>query len=121
MSLSVRHIRLRANTSAGLYGTDIDLDGGFTVLHAPNTSGKSTVLHAVLYALGLEQMLSPKRGRIPLSFTMRTHVEDPDTEQQHAIIESYVAVEIENAAGERLTVKRYVKADIDRGSVAQIG
>ena len=114
MSLSVRHIRLRANTSAGLYGTDIDLDGGFTVLHAPNTSGKSTVLHAVLYALGLEQMLSPKRGRIPLSFTMRTHVEDPDTEQQHAIIESYVAVEIENAAGERLTVKRYVKADIDR-------
>lgn len=114
MSLSVRHIRLRANTSAGLYGTDISLDGGFTVLHAPNTSGKSTALHALLYALGLEQMLSPKRDRIPLSFTMRTHVEDPDTEQEYPIIESYVAVEIENAAGERITVKRFVTADIDK-------
>ena len=61
MSLNVRHIRLRANTASGLYGADIQLDGGFTVLHAPNTSGKSTALHAVLYALGLEQMLSPKR------------------------------------------------------------
>ena len=40
MSLSIRHIRLRANTSAGLYGTDIGLDGGFTVLHAPNTVGQ---------------------------------------------------------------------------------
>lgn len=114
MTLSVRHIRLRANTSAGLYGADIGLDGGFTVLHAPNTSGKSTVLHAVLYALGLEQMLSPKRDRIPLSYTMRTHVEDPYTEQEYAIIESYVAVEIENAAGERITVKRFVTAATDK-------
>jgi len=114
VSLSVRHIRLRANTSAGLYGTDIGLDGGFTVLHAPNTSGKSTALHALLYALGLEQMLSPKKDRIPLSFTMRTHVEDPDTEEEHPIIESYVAVEIENAAGERITVKRYVTASTDK-------
>lgn len=114
MTLSVRHIRLRANTSAGLYGTDIGLNGGFTVLHAPNTSGKSTALHAVLYALGLEQMLSPKRDRTPLSYTMRTHVEDPYTEQEHPIIESYVAVEIENAEGERLTVKRFVTSATDK-------
>lgn len=113
MSLTVRHIRLRANTSNGIYGTDVGLSGRFTVLHAPNTSGKSTALHALLYALGLEQMLSPKR-EIPLSFTMRTHVEDPDTDEEHPILESFVAVEIENASGERITVKRFVKSDTDK-------
>lgn len=113
MSLSVRHIRLRANTTAGLYGADIGLNGGFTVLHAPNTSGKSTALHAFLYALGLEQMLSAKR-EIPLSFAMREYVVDPEDEKQHAIIESFVAIEIENAAGERIVVKRSVKSETDR-------
>jgi len=48
--LRIRHIRLRAETTGGLYGTDVRLDGGLTILHAPNTSGKSTVLHAFLYA-----------------------------------------------------------------------
>lgn len=113
MSLSLRHIRLRAVTAAGTFGTDIALDGGFTVLNAPNTSGKSTALHAFLYALGLEQMLSPKR-EIPLSFAMREYVVDPDTEEEHVILESYVAVELENDSGQRIVVKRFVKADTDR-------
>jgi hypothetical protein len=119
MSLRINHIRLRAQTTGGLYGTDVRLDGGLTVLHAPNTSGKTTVLHAFLYALGLEQMLSPKR-EIPLSYAMRKYVEDPTTNAPHDILESYVAVEIENAAGERITVRRNVVAPNDRRLVSLV-
>lgn len=119
MSLQIRHIRLRAQTTGGLYGTDVPLNGGLTVLHAPNTSGKSTVLHSFLYALGLEQMLSPKR-EIPLSYAMRDYVEDPTTSQRHDILESYVAVEIENAAGERMTVRRSVVAKTDKRLVSVV-
>lgn len=118
--LRIRHIRLRAQTTGGLYGTDVKLEGRLTVLHAPNTSGKSTVLHAFLYALGLEQMLSPRR-EIPLSYAMREYVEDPKTKMAHRILESYVAVEIENAAGERMTVRRNVVAEGDRRLVSMIG
>lgn len=107
MSLVVRYIRLRAQTTGGLYGADIPILPGCTIIHAPNTSGKSTTLQALLYALGLEQMLSPKR-EIPLPFAMRTHVEDPETSETHQIIESYVAVELENARQERIAVKRGV-------------
>lgn len=119
MSLQIRHIRLRAQTTGGLYGTDVPLDGGLTVLHAPNTSGKSTVLHAFLYALGLEQMLSPKR-EIPLSYAMRDYVEDPTTAQRHNILESYVAVEMENSIGERMTVRRSVVATTDKRLVSVV-
>lgn len=115
--LRIRHIRLRAQTTGGLYGTDVALAGGLTVLHAPNTSGKSTVLHAFLYALGLEQMLSPRR-EIPLSYAMREYVEDPKTKVAHKILESYVAVEIENADGARMTVRRKVVAEGDRRLVS---
>jgi hypothetical protein len=118
--LRIRHIRLRAETTGGLYGTDVSLDGGLTVLHAPNTSGKSTVLHAFLYALGLEQMLSPKR-EIPLSYAMREYVEDPKTKVAHRILQSYVAAEIENAVGKRMTVRRNVVAEGDRRLVSMSG
>lgn len=119
MPLRIKHIRLRAQTTGGLYGTDVPLSGGLTVLHAPNTSGKSTVLHAFLYALGLEQMLSPKR-EIPLSYAMRDYVEDPATAQRHSILESYVAVEMENAGGERMTVRRNVIASTDKRLVSVV-
>lgn len=111
--LRIRHIRLRAETTGGLYGADVKLDGGLTVLHAPNTSGKSTVLHSFLYALGLEQMLSPRR-EIPLSYAMRDYVENPANGVEHKILESYVAVEIENASGQTMTVRRNVIAEGDR-------
>ncbi|MDP1643615.1 MAG: AAA family ATPase [Phenylobacterium sp.] len=117
MTLTVRHIRLRAQSTNGLYGTDIPVSGGCTIIHAPNTSGKSTVLQAMLYALGLEQMLSPRR-EIPLPYAMRTHVEDPTTGKSHAVIASYVAVELENQSGERITVRRNVTSDGDRRLVS---
>lgn len=117
MTLTVRHIRLRAQSTNGLYGTDIPMSGGCTIIHAPNTSGKSTALQAMLYALGLEQMLSPRR-EIPLPYAMRTHVEDPATGQSHAVIASYVAVELENQSGERITVRRNVTSDGDRRLVS---
>ncbi|WP_058634564.1 AAA family ATPase [Aureimonas ureilytica] len=111
--LRIRHIRLRAETTGGLYGADVRLDGGLTVLHAPNTSGKSTVLHAFLYALGLEQMLSPRR-EIPLSYAMREYIQNPTSGVEHKILESYVAVEIENANGQIMTVRRNVISEGDR-------
>jgi hypothetical protein len=119
MSLKISHIRLRVQTNAGLYGTDVALGSGLTILYAPNTSGKSTLLHAFLYALGLEQMLSPKR-EIPLSYAMRDYVEDPTTGVRADVIESYVAVEIVNARGEYMTVRRGVISQSNRKLVSVV-
>ncbi|MBE2992552.1 AAA family ATPase [Sphingomonas sp. CFBP 13603] len=113
MALRVRHLRLRVQTTGGLFGADIGFDGALTVLHAPNTSGKSTCLQALIYALGLEQMLSAKR-ETPLPFAMRQYIEDPDSGITYNVTESFVAVELENGEGQRITVRRNVVADTDR-------
>ena len=73
MTLRFRRLRLRAVTSDGVYGADIPFASGLTVLWADNTKGKSTCMQGMLYALGLERMLSPRR-EIPLPHAMTTYL-----------------------------------------------
>lgn len=110
MTLRIRHLRLRAETSSGPFGADILFSAGLNVLWADNTKGKSTCLRGLLYALGLERMLSPRR-EIPLTYVMTSHLEEDDkTGVHHTILESSVSVELENASGRIITVRRAVKS-----------
>lgn len=111
MTLRVRHLRLRAVTTDGVYGADIPFASGLTVLWADNTKGKSTCMQGMLYALGLERMLSPRR-EIPLPHAMTSYL-NTDDEQRVEVIESSVSLEIENGDGQVITVNRAVKASTD--------
>jgi hypothetical protein len=93
VTLQLRHIRLRAETGNGTYGLDIPLRPGLNVIWADNTKGKSTCLQGVLYALGLERMLSPRR-EVPLTHAMTTHLEQREGGPQFRVIESFVSVEL---------------------------
>lgn len=112
MTLRLRHLRMRAVTSAGVYGTDIGFEQGLNVIWADNTKGKSTCMQGMLYALGLERMLSPRR-EVPLPHAMTSFLRNDD-ESTAAILESHVSLEIQNGAGTIITVNRPVKkAGID--------
>ncbi len=115
--LRIRYLRLRAETSVGPFGVDIRFEAGLNVLRADNTTGKSTCLQGLLYALGLERMLSPRRD-IPLTYVMTSHLEDPRTGTRYDVLESSVSVELQNAAGEMITVRRGVKSAADRRLVS---
>jgi hypothetical protein len=112
MTLRIKHLRLRAETSSGPFGADIPFEPGLNVLWADNTMGKSTSLQGLLYVLGLEKMLSPRR-EIPLTYVMTSHLEDPGAGQTYDILESAVWVELENGAGRIITVRRFVRTSGD--------
>ena len=111
MTLRLRHLRLRATTDDGVYGADVPFGTGLTVLWADNTKGKSMCMQGMLYALGLEKMLSPRR-ETPLPHAMQTYLHTDD-EKRISVLESSVSLEIENAAGEIVTVHRGVRARTD--------
>ena len=113
MTLRIRHLRLRAETASGTFGADIPFALGLNVLWADNTKGKSTCLQGLLYALGLERMLSPRR-EIPLTYVMTSHLDDPDTGAPRTVLEFSVSVELENAFGDIITVRRGVISAQDR-------
>ena len=80
---------------------------GLVVLRADNSSGKSTCLQGIVYALGLEGMLSASRA-IPLPHVATSSLTDEDG-REVGVLESYVMLEFENEAGQIATVRRYAK------------
>lgn len=107
MTLKIRHLRLRAVTPSRLFGADISFVSGLNVVRAGNTSGKSTCLQSIIYALGLERSLGPQL-EIPLPYAMRERIHRSRDEEYETVIESYVELEIENSVGEILTIHRDV-------------
>ena len=73
MTLRLRHLRLRAETSSGPFGADIPFSTGLNVLWADNTKGKSTCLQGLLYALG--QLYRQYRVRATLTPPCEVDVE----------------------------------------------
>ena len=71
--IRINHIRLRSISATKIYGADIPLKQGLNIIQAHNTSGKSTSLQSIIYALGLERSLGPQLS-IPLPYSMRERV-----------------------------------------------
>lgn len=108
MSLRLRRLRLDVKTDGGNYGCSIPFGDGLVVLRAENTSGKSTCMKAIIYALGLERVFGPGTAP-PLPPAMRTLLEDGERELR--VVESSVWIEIENQDGRRLTIRRWVVSE----------
>jgi hypothetical protein len=110
VALRIRVLQIRIETPDGRYGTQIVFENGLCILRAPNTSGKSTCLQAMVYALGLEGMLSASH-EVPLPQAVTDALDDGTS---HIVLESSVLLEIENHEGLRMTVKRSIKGPGDR-------
>lgn len=107
MTLRLRHLRLRAFTHDGPYGADFPFEAGLNVIWADNTKGKSTSMQALLYVLGMEKMLSPSR-EVPVPHALTTYLL-LDDESESLVTHSFVELEIENGAGNIVTVRRPIK------------
>ena len=111
MHLRLRQLKISVMTEAGLYGRVIPFFPGLNVIHVENASGKSTCIQALIYALGLEAMLSPKHS-VPLPHAVVEFLETA-TGQRMTVLESEVWLEVENSQGEIITVRRQIKGNDD--------
>lgn len=111
VNLKVRRLRLRAQTGQGLFGADIPFSNGLMVVRAENSRGKSTAVQSILFALGLERMITT-RPTSALTSAMRDRlIYDPATKAETSVVSSRVTVEIEGLNGEVATVTRWVVDD----------
>ena len=104
-TMKIQALRLVARTVHGEVGRDIYFGDGLNLLRADNSSGKSTALQGIIYALGLEGMLSPSQ-RIPLPHAMTDNVSVGGTDGR--VIDSFVELEFANADGRVITASRSV-------------
>jgi hypothetical protein len=116
-TLRLRAISVRIETRRGRVGTELTFADGLNVLRADNSSGKSTVLQSIIYALGLEGMLSARRD-IPLPHSMTDYVEVEG--ESLPVITSAVVLEIENGDGESISIERSVKNSVVSQQLVQV-
>lgn len=105
--IQLRHLRLRSFTANNSYEADIGFHSGLNIIQAPNTSGKSTCLQAIIYVLGLERALGPQLA-IPLPYAMRERIHATEDQPYEMVLQSFVELEIENERGEVIVLHRDV-------------
>ncbi|MEU4763391.1 AAA family ATPase [Actinosynnema sp. NPDC023794] len=115
--LNLRHLQIRIKTTGPECGTDIRFTDGLNVIRADNSSGKSTTLQSIVYALGLEGMLSAKRD-VPLPHAMTDSIEINGHE--YGVLESWVSLEVSNARSDTITVKRFVKSSVKDRTLIEV-
>jgi predicted nucleic acid-binding Zn-ribbon protein len=113
LTFQIRHLRLRSYTATNAYGADLEFTSGFNVLRAENTSGKSTALQGILYALAMERALGPKL-EIPLPYAMRERIHQHENEPYETVVQSYVELEISDGGGRTAVIRRDVEGGRDR-------
>jgi len=110
MKLRFNAVRVSLLTSDGPYGMRVDFQDGLNVIRAENTSGKSAILNAMLYALGLE-ILVGKRGKEALKPVLWN--EGDYLGEVFNVESSFVELEFSNSQGDILTARRHIAGERD--------
>jgi hypothetical protein len=104
-------------TEIGLFSYKATFDKGLVVVRANNTSGKSTVVQAIIYALGLEHMLSAS-SVAPLHYALTSSLKFGGKE--YRVLESDVRLEMENGSNEVRTVRRSIVSGSRQGRLITV-
>lgn len=113
----IRAIRLQINTIDGPYGFAFSFSRNLTVIRGNNSSGKSTFFNALLYALGMEELIGGK-GEHVLPYAVRAYFDDGD--RRVDVISSEVSLELENRQGDVVTLRRPIKDDVRESKLVEI-
>jgi hypothetical protein len=119
VSLRLRQLEIRINTLRGVFGLRLPVRStGLVIIRANNTSGKSTAVQSLIYALGLEAMLTVNQQAPPLQYALLERFQFGDEEVR--VDESEVLVEMENGNGEIVTVQRPILSKNKRTNLVTI-
>lgn len=102
--LTLRGLKISISTNNGIFGQCLLFQKGLNVIRAENTSGKTTIISSIIYALGVEAVLSAKQGNTVLKSVLKDKINFDNT--TYNVLESYVLLEIQNEKNEIKTIKR---------------
>ncbi|QDX29482.1 hypothetical protein [Dickeya poaceiphila] len=114
--LKIERLIIRTSTSDGIYGTDLKFDYGLNIISAENSSGKSTCIQSIIYALGLEGILGPSRNN-PLKSALTTKLRDYN-DNEIPVNESKIYLQIANKNSKTITILR--KSDSDASKIVTV-
>lgn len=106
IGLSINRFKIHLSTASGDYGFECGFKPGLNIIRGNNSSGKSTLTNALIYSLGMEELIGGVGVKI-LPYALKEYVESID-KKKIKIASSYVYVEIKNKSNDIITLKRAI-------------
>ena len=103
----IKAIKIDIQTASGPFGFFTTFNRNLNIIRGRNSAGKSTIVHAIMYAIGMEELLGAQNENA-LTYALKDHLEHENI--KHAIRSSKVTIEIENQ-GKTITTTRSVKEE----------
>ncbi len=117
LSLIIEQLEIVANTNKEKFSVTIPFRKGLNIIRAENSSGKSTCVNAIAYALGLEAILGPSRRR-PFPKSLYDEIYDSKSDKSSYFVHSsFVSIKISNKEGETALLTRDIKGNDQKVSV----
>ncbi|SDC54239.1 AAA domain-containing protein [Cupriavidus sp. YR651] len=113
----IRAIKLRLKTAAGEFGFKFEFGRGLTVIRGSNSSGKSTLFNCLIYGLGMEELIGGKGEKV-LNYAVKDYFVHGETRIQ--VDMSEVLLELENADGRIVTLRRAINDDARSSKLVEI-
>lgn len=107
IALFIKRIKIAIETTGGPFGFMADFSRNLNIIRGRNSAGKSTIVHSILYALGMEELIGAQNAEA-LTYVLKDHVEFDDT--KHYVTRSMVIMELESN-GKTITITRKIKED----------
>lgn len=95
------------------FGRNLDFSSGLNLVVGDNTSGKTTLVECLLYALGMEELIEGKSGTRSLDKAVREQFLCGNTnrhERAWQVKQSYVRLQLSNSKHESITIMRYIQS-----------
>lgn len=116
----INKFKLVLLTALGDFGFECEFRAGLNIIRGDNSSGKSTLVQSLFYALGMEELLGGK-GENTLPYALRDYLfENGDDKYKLDIVESSVLVEVKNKRGDVKTFKRYITSKQKSSKLLQV-
>lgn len=116
--LKINRLRIEIHTDDGLYGFDELFSTGLNIIASDdNTRGKSSVINAILYCLGCEELLGGQGAKV-LTPVFNKQLED-DTKNLHAVLQSCAYLEITNGTNV-ITIYRTIRNEMRRDKLITV-
>ncbi|TRX76412.1 AAA family ATPase [Pseudomonas mangiferae] len=112
----IKALNIDVQTSSGPFGFYTEFSRHLNIIRGRNSAGKSTIVHAILYAIGMEELLGAQNENA-LTYALKDHVEYE--EAKHLIVSSGVTIEIESH-GKTITITRGIKGRARNNKLVEI-
>ncbi|WP_116892438.1 ATP-binding protein [Pseudomonas syringae] len=103
----IKAIQIEIQTDSGPFGFFTEFSHNLNIIRGRNSAGKSTIVHAIMYAMGMEELLGAQNENA-LTYALKDYLEHEGLKYQ--IQTSRITIEIENN-GKTITIRRSVRED----------